>query len=223
MVTTKNYPLHRLTNIARILGLLTLLGFSRALADTESRSGTAKVYTGTVAQVISAVTNSFSSGRYHDMFLFQLPLEYDTAHDRWSNRPATNEWILDPGHLPLSVIPVGKKTAPYYARFIIKVSPAVTNSCKVTVTTILASIPNGKEIGIHGGWAVHMKDIRPVREEETNVLLRVESQLHSIQNGDTKPLPPTPDTKDAAEYPIKQVMELNHEANTKSRSADYNE
>ena len=46
------------------------------------------------------------------------------------------------------------------------------------------------------------------------MLLRIEKQLLSIQAGDPKPLSATPDTKDAADYPMRQLMEFNPEAKT---------
>jgi len=197
-----------------ILGVLTLVGVSHALAGTDGRSGTSKVYAVTVDQIIPAITNAFESDRYHDMLFVPSHEQWDQAAHRWSRRPATNEWGLNTGHLPVAVIARGQKTVPYYAHFEITASPLGTNSCKVSVVTISATIPDGKEIGIHGGWAVHMKHIPPVFEEETNVLLRIEKQLLAMQAGDRKPLPATPDTKDAAEYPMRQLMEFNPEAKT---------
>ena len=89
-----------------------------------------------------------------------------------------------------------------------------SNQCQIGIKTISSWVHDGKEIGIHGGWASHPKNVAPLREAETNVLVRIASQLHSMRKGDPTPLPPTPDTKDAVEYPIKQLMELNPETKT---------
>jgi hypothetical protein len=170
------------------------------------------VYGVTVDHILPAITNAFASASYHDMLFVPSPDHYDAPAHRWSGRPATNEWCLCTAHLPLTLVPRGKKMVAYYAEFELTVEPAGTNSCKVTVTTISASVPDGKEIGIHGGWAVHSRKVPPILTEETNVLSRIERQLHSMQGGDPEPLPATPDTKGAADYPMNQLMEFNLEA-----------
>ncbi len=131
----------------------------------------------------------WGSCRYHGMGL-TCTSPSASIHRRDAGRPpepATNEWILDTYNLPVTSIVWGKTRVPYHAQFLIVADQIVTNRCRVTVTTISALIPHGREIGIHGGWAVHMKDIPPVLAEETNVLSRIETQLRSIQAGHLEP------------------------------------
>lgn len=59
---------------------------------------------------------------------------------------------------------------------------------------------------------MHMKDIPPVLEEETNVLSRIETQLRSIQTGHLEPLPATPDTTEFGRQPIRVDLTLHPEA-----------
>jgi hypothetical protein len=197
----------RLFSIAVVLGyaLFTVQGAERA-------DGTTKLVAAPLGQIAAAITNAFSPHHYHGMGLLPSHYQYDTAAHRWSRRPATNEWSLYTVDLPLTTIVIGKKNVPYFAEFDITVREIATNQCDITVRTISAWVHDGKEIGIHGGWAVHSKHIPPVLQEETNVLLRIEIQLHSMQMGDLMPLPPTPDSKDATEYPLKRLIEVNPEA-----------
>jgi hypothetical protein len=183
-----------------------------ALAATGKKAGTSTICAATLEQTVVAITNAFSSCRYHGMGFTSSPDHFDIAKGRWTSKPATNEWILDTYNLPVSSIAWGKTMVPYYAQLLVAAEQLLTDQCRVTVTTISASIPHGREIGIHGGWAVHMKHIPPVLEEETNVLSRIERQLRSIQAGHSEPLPATPDTTEALKHPIKVDLDLHPEA-----------
>jgi hypothetical protein len=156
-------------------------------------------------QTIVAITNAFESGRYHGA-LFGASLEqFDIAKQRWTRIPATNEWELITDSLGGGkiLVPWNKQMLQYSAQFLIRAEQLTTNQCKVTVTTISASVPHGREIGIHGGWAVHMKHIPPVLKEETNVLSQIDAQLRSIQAGHLEPLPLTPDLAEYLRQPVK--------------------
>jgi hypothetical protein len=165
-----------------------------ALAGGSSHTGTTKMLNGSLDQCAAAITNAFDTGGYHGLLFIQSPVQWDPRAKVWSRIPATNEWSLSPGELPVNLIRKGNRMLPYDAAFEIIACPAGTNRCSVSVLTTAASIPGGKEPSIHGGgWVVSAKDIPPVLEEETNVLLRIEKQLISMQKGDPTPLPPTPD------------------------------
>jgi hypothetical protein len=184
---------------------------NHTLAAAEGKVRTSKTYTASLDQAITAITNAFSSCRYHDMGFMSDECQFDTGRSRWTKRPATNEWSLYPQELPVSVIARRKSTVPYYADFLITAEQHATNRCRITVATTSAQIPDGREIGIHGGWAVHMKDIAPILEEETNVLSRFERQLDAVQNGDFRPLLATPDTEDIPGYTMVEACEINPE------------
>lgn len=139
--------------------------------------GTTRVYESTVDQVTLAMTNAFSSRRYHDMAFLPAQNHYDTVRHRWSGRPATNEWRLYSVDTPLTTVRLGKATLPYSAEFNITAEGIPTNRCSVTVRTTWSVVPGGREAGVHGGWAIGSKHIPPVLQEETNVLVEVEKQI----------------------------------------------
>jgi hypothetical protein len=210
---TKSYSTRAIWPAFAVLS--TIIGAcSCTFVHAASNEATAQIYTASLDQTAAAITNAFRSSVYHNMLFMSAPLAFDTARKRWSGRPATNEWELWSALVPLASVTKGKKIVPYFAHFDIRLDPTGTNQCKATVTTISAHIQDGKEIGIHGGWAWRAKNAPPIPQEEKNVLLRIESQLDRMRNGDPTPLPPTADTNDAADYPMKQLMELSPDAKT---------
>lgn len=204
---TNESALYAIVRLLLFAGLLVGPCLMRAHAARDS--ATTRDFEASVGEIVTAMTNAFASHNYHNMLLSPIPCQYDAIKRRWIDKPATNEWELYSNLLPLGVITKGGKSLPYFAHFEIRLDQETTNRCKVTVRTISSFVHNGKEIGVHGGWAWGAKNVAPVLQEETNVLARIDSQLQRIQSGDLRPLPPTPDTKDAAEYPVKRLMELN--------------
>jgi len=156
-----------------------------ALADTQTNGGTARVYAATLDLAVAAITNAFSSRRYHNMAIIAEPYQYDMITQRWSKRPATNEWSLYTEMSPLTEVLWEGKMVSYFPEFDITAKQLVTNQCKITVRTISAWIPDGKEIGIHGGLSGHAKHIPPILQEETNVLSQIEMELRVLQSGAT--------------------------------------
>ena len=183
-------------------------------AASEQSTGTAQCYPATLEQTITAITNAFESGRYHGALFVANHEQFDIARKRWSGIPATNQWELITDSLGGGkiLVPWNKQMLQYSAHFLIHAEQLATNQCKVTVTTISASVPLGREIGMHGGWAVHMKNIPPVMAEETNVLSRIDRQLRSIQSGHLEPLPLTSDVAEYLRQPIKIDLTLHPEA-----------
>jgi hypothetical protein len=70
-------------------------------------------------------------------------------------------------------------SVPYYPFFHIFQMQLSAMRTKVTVRTVWATVVDGQEIGVHGGWANHNRDVPPVRSEETNVLSKIAAQLKS--------------------------------------------
>ena len=144
----------------------------------------AQIFEATLPEVVSAVTNTFDSLRYHETLI--IPAHYDLHTRVWSVEHVTNEWQLFTGTLPLATVPRGKKLVPYFAQFDITASPISTNRCKLVVITTSSWVHDGREIGIHGGWAAHAVDVDPVPQEETNLLKQIEAHLIAATNGAAK-------------------------------------
>lgn len=198
-----------------VLILLVAVGGLRdSRAASKQPTGTARCYAATLEQTIVAITNAFESGRYHGALFVASLEQFDIAKKRWTRIPATNQWELITDNLGGGkiLVPWNKQMLQYSAQFLIHAEQLTINQCKVIVTTIEASVPHGREIGIHGGWAVHMKNIPPVLEEETNVLSRIDAQLRSIQAGHLEPLPLTPDVAEYLGQPIKIDLTLHQGA-----------
>jgi hypothetical protein len=106
----------------------------------------------------------------------------------------------------------GKRVLPYFAQFDLRVQEVSSNQSRVCVTTTSAWVRDGKEIGIHGGWAWHTKAVPPIHQEETNIVLRVQAQLLLMETGDFSPLPATQDSNNTASYPTRQLMEIDPHA-----------
>jgi hypothetical protein len=198
-----------------LIVLVAVGGLRDGHAASNQPTGTAQCYAATLEQTIVAITNAFESGRYHGMLFCPSAEQFDIAKKRWTRKPATNQWELISDGLAWGInifVPWNKQMLPYHAQFLIHTEQLATNQCKVTVTTILASIPHGKELGMHLQWALHYKDIPPVLAEETNVLSRIEMQLQSIQTGHFELLPATPDVTEYRRQPIKIDLTLHPEA-----------
>lgn len=59
---------------------------------------------------------------------------------------------------------------PYIACFHITTEPVEGLHARVMVQTVFARVIDGKELGIHGGWANHEREVPPVQREEKNIL-----------------------------------------------------
>ena len=67
----------------------------------------------------------------------------------------------------------------YHAFFHVVVVPLAANQTKVLVRTVCAQAVDGKEPGVHGGWAFHFKEITPDPVEEQNVLAAIANELNA--------------------------------------------
>ncbi len=75
----------------------------------------------------------------------------------------------------------GTVELPYRAYFYIGLTSTGTNATMVTVRTIQAEVIDGKEPGVHEGWAMHFRKIPPVRQEEENILEAITAELRRGQ------------------------------------------
>jgi hypothetical protein len=153
------------------------------------------------------------------MLLSQSPTHYDSTKHKDTALAATNEWDLSPGFLPLTSFVRGNKTLPYFAQFNITLHEAGSNVCKISVVTVSSRVRDGKEPGVHGGWAWHNVHVSPLPSEETNVLDRIDKQLRLVRAGDTNSLPPTDDTKSVHRYMLNSLMELRPDTKTNAPQA----
>jgi hypothetical protein len=154
------------------------------------KTGTSRVFPASAAETTAAITNAFANHRYRGMSLYNAAGQ-DYLVPGWH---PSNGFALEPA---LSVdgsitnLPAGmlmKKSVPYVAYFHIVTTPLGTDATSVTVRTILAEVIDGKEPGVHGGWANHYRKVHPMRQEEENVLAAVAEQLST----QTKTISPTP-------------------------------
>ena len=97
-----------------------------------------------------------------------------------SNWHVTNGFVLFPLLGPIASVPLRGRTqvsVPYTACFNITTSSVDSSHTRVSVRTVFAKVTDGKEIGVHGGWANHERDVPPVQVEEDNVLIAVSNAL----------------------------------------------
>ena len=169
------------------LGLSAVAGCS-TLGDNPSlpladKKGTARFFVSNEAETIAAITNAFANYRYRGMSLYDAIGQDYLALD-WH---PTNGFVLEPVVIvsgSITNIAVGtliKRRLPYIAYFHIVAVPNDTNGTTVTVRTVLAEVIDGREPGIHGGWANHHRKVPPIRQEEENVLAAIAKELSSIK------------------------------------------
>jgi len=137
------------------------------LSSLPSSNGVERLFKANEAQLNQVISNCFPDGKYRGMVL-------DPATNRaylakgWA---PSNGFALFPLTGPITNIPLeGGNSAPYRPVFYISLLPQNHDETRVKVQTILATIVDGQEMGIHGGWANHQREITPVRNEEQNVL-----------------------------------------------------
>ena len=143
------------------------------------RPATSEVLQATQAEAAAAITNLFRHDYYH---LSLLVIELSPT---MTEGGLTNGWLATPAGPQLTDIVKGKKTLPYFAAFHISVESAGSNQCRLGVRTLSSWVHNGKEIGIHGGWAHHAMDVAPLLQEETNLLFQIARELRWIREGAT--------------------------------------
>ncbi len=151
------------------------VGGNPTLAAAGS-NGTSRVFEGTEAEIGAAITNAFEGPGYHDMLF--VPIDPTVPFTVPPGKVVTNGFELLHGLQVASTVPLDNgKSLPYDADFYITVGPGSSNRTTVTVRTIHATVRDGEEPGIHGGWAIHQRAVTPVQREEDNVLTAISDQL----------------------------------------------
>ena len=143
----------------------------------SDKNGIEQTFAASESEVTLAIANAFGDSKYRKMILEPA---VERAHWIRGWQP-TNGFVLFSFHEPIADVPivsiVGKKLAPYISYFHVVVTPLNSNETKVTVLTILSEVIDGKEIGVHSGWANHYRKVFPVRREEENVFVAISKQL----------------------------------------------
>ncbi len=154
----------------------------------SSGSGTVRLFEATVDQTLTAITNAFSGHQYRNMILYPAA---SSGADFSSNRLAycfTLEPTLSVDGA-ITTIPVRgarSTTLPYVAYFSICCAATGNDHSKVTVRTTRSEVIDGKEPGLHGGWANHYRKVPPVQREEDNVLGAIGAALDARESGQSK-------------------------------------
>jgi hypothetical protein len=171
---------------------------NRAAAETEFKA-TSIILSGTLDQVVLAITNAFANGVYHGKGFFAPPYDFVVKGQRRIAVPLTNAWQLcapeKGGRLPLTLVPWRKSMAAYDEDFSIKAEVVTADSTRVSVTPQGSSVTEDNyDRSPHLALALRSSYHPPIPAETTNVYWRIENQLREIQAGRTNALPPTPDT-----------------------------
>ena len=152
-----------------ILGLLMCVGITACTREVRggdpavplsSSNGINQVFPVPEATMLTAITNRFERG-YRGMILYPA-LSESYLVPNWH---PTNGYVLFPILGPIASVPLqGTKQVfvPYVAYFYIATFPVDSNRTKVQVRTVLAKVIDGKEVGVHGGWANHDRVVPPV-------------------------------------------------------------
>jgi len=141
----------------------------------SNTNGTAQTFPVSEKAALDVISNSLTAG-YRGMLLSPAADEAYLV----SNWHPTNGFVLFPLMGPIADIPlIGRptKVVPYRPYFYIVTSAVDVSHTKVVVRTILANVIDGKEFGIHGGWANHERDVPPVQAEEDNLLEAISNAI----------------------------------------------
>jgi len=152
--------------LGEIVVLAAFTGCSGVGDSVYPTVGVNRIFAVNESEANLAITNSFRNGQYNDMLLGPAVGSGELVRG-WH---PTNGFVLFPG--------TGTR---YYAYFYIVTAPLATNQTRVTVRTIEADVVDGKEPGVHGGWALHFKTIRPDQHEEENVMAAIDKELNSTR------------------------------------------
>jgi hypothetical protein len=147
------------------------------LSDTN---GTQVTFEFSDRNLLTAITNAFRGGKYRAM-IFGLASEFPY---RTPNQRQTNGFVLLPMFGPITNVPLnGRQTVyvPYTPSFYIRTIPLNSSNTTLIVLTAEATVIDGEESGIHGGWANHIREVSPVRSEEVNVINAITEALMNAQ------------------------------------------
>ena len=173
----------RLQFILGILQVSFVAGCSRGVhggapaLPLSGTNGTTQVFFAPEVVVITGVSNAFDIGNSNPMGYRGMHL-YTAAEEAYLG--ATNGFVLFPLIGPIASVPLQGQTqvsVPYTACFNITTKALDSSNTTVTVRTIYAKVIDGEEVGVHGGWANHERDVPPVKDEEENVLNAISNAL----------------------------------------------
>ena len=154
----------------------------------SSSNGVERVFTTNELAMINAISNAFPFTDYRGMMLTPAP---DSAYlvEGWH---PTNGFVLFPLMGPITNILLNTgSVVPYRPSFYISLSSSQSKQTRIIVNTIKATIVDGQETGIHGGWANHEREVPGVIQEEQNVLDAISTEckkegISSVTNDSTK-------------------------------------
>jgi hypothetical protein len=142
----------------------------------SDRNGTSRVLDVDSFHVATAITNAFESHRYRDMALIHTGVLDYTIHGRKFEGGYDLTCMTLTGAITNVALDNGR-VLPYVASFYVETEPVSTGHTKVTVRTISSGVPDGRETGVHGGVAGHIRNIPPLRQEEENILTQISAYL----------------------------------------------
>jgi hypothetical protein len=151
-----------------------------ALANTN---GTTVIFSTSEESVLSAITNAFERSEINPMGYRGMNLESVTEADIISASLKTNNLVLFPLIGPIATVPIRgriEKWVPYTACFNITVSYVDTSLTRVTVRTVFSYVIDGRELGVHGGWANHSRAVPGIQQEEDSVLVSISNALARV-------------------------------------------
>jgi hypothetical protein len=178
-----NFDKSKLTAIATLHFCLFLLcGCTRNIHGGDpnlllsTSNGISQVLPSSERSVVEAISNAFNGTGYRGMHL-DSAAEDPTYFRKHS---PTNGYVLFPLMGPIAVVPLRGQPpidVPYTAIFNIVTEADGPNRTRVSVWTFSATVIDGKETGIHGGWANHTREVPPVQKEEQNVFDAISKAL----------------------------------------------
>ena len=139
------------------------------LSDT---SGSAGKFHATESVVRAAISNAFAAPDDNPTGYRGMDLRPAAESFIGPNWHVTNGFVLFPLTGAIAKVPLRGhpgSLVPYKACFNIATRADDASTTTVEVRTVFARVIDGEELGIHGGWANHERDVAPVRLEEENV------------------------------------------------------
>lgn len=152
------------------------------LSDTK---GTTGIFHAPEILVRAAISNAFAAPDDNPMGYRGMDLRPAAESFIGTNWHVTNGFVLFPLAGPIARVPLRGRPVPpvpYKACFNITTRAEDTSTTTVSVRTVFAKVIDGEELGVHGGWANHERDVPPVRLEEQNVVSAISNALASLTN-----------------------------------------
>lgn len=182
------------------LGLVTgvLVGCNRGVHGGDpalllsGTNGTTEIFPASENTISVGISNAFATPYANPMGYRGMKL-YSATEQSYlvPNWHPTNGFVLFPLIGPIANVPLRGRTqisVPYRACFNITTKAIDSTNTSVTVRTIFAKVIDGKEIGVHGGWANHERDVPPVKAEEENVLVAISNSVAALKgDGESHP------------------------------------